>query len=71
MNSVELITLSVSLGDVDTLIEHPASMTHSTYSEEELRSVGVTEGFIRLSVGLEDVDDLIADLSRAFKRVLS
>jgi methionine-gamma-lyase len=69
LNSVELITLSVSLGDVDSLIEHPASMTHSTYSEEELRKVGVTGGFIRLSVGLEDVDDLIDDLSRAFKKV--
>ncbi len=69
LNSVELITLSVSLGDVDSLIEHPASMTHSTYSEEELSRIGVTGGFIRLSVGLEDVDDLINDLSSAFKKV--
>jgi methionine-gamma-lyase len=69
LNMVELITLSVSLGDVDSLIEHPASMTHSTYSDEDLRKIGVTEGFIRLSVGLEDVDDLIGDLSQAFKHV--
>ncbi len=69
LNSVKLITLSVSLGDVDTLIEHPASMTHSTYSPEELKKIGVTAGFIRLSVGLEDVNDLINDLSQALKRV--
>jgi methionine-gamma-lyase len=66
---VKLIILSVSLGDVDTLIEHPASMTHSTYSEEELLKIGVTGRFIRLSVGLEDADDLINDLSQAFKKV--
>jgi methionine-gamma-lyase len=69
LNSVKLIILSVSLGDVDTLIEHPASMTHSTYSEGDLKKIGVTGGFIRLSVGLEDVDDLIDDLSRAFKKI--
>jgi len=69
LNSVRLITLSVSLGDVDSLIEHPASMTHSTYSGEELQRIGVTEGFIRLSVGLEDAGDLINDLSQAFKSV--
>ncbi len=69
LNSVRLIILSVSLGDVDTLIEHPASMTHSTYSEGDLKKIGVTGGFIRLSVGLEDVDDLIDDLSRAFKKI--
>jgi methionine-gamma-lyase len=69
LNSVGLITLSVSLGDVDSLIEHPASMTHSTYSEDELSKIGVTGGFIRLSVGLEDVDDLIKDLSFAFQKV--
>jgi methionine-gamma-lyase len=68
LNSVRLIILSVSLGDVDTLIEHPASMTHSTYSEEELKAIGVTGGFIRLSVGLEDVNDLINDLSQAFQK---
>ncbi len=69
LNSVDLITLSVSLGDVDTLIEHPASMTHSTYSEEDLKKIGVTGGFIRLSVGLENVEDLVYDLSQAFKKI--
>jgi methionine-gamma-lyase len=69
MNSVELFTLAVSLGDVDSLIEHPASMTHSTYSAEDLEKIGISEGFVRLSVGLEDRHDLIEDLSQALKKV--
>jgi methionine-gamma-lyase len=69
MNSVELFTLAVSLGDVDSLIEHPASMTHSTYSAKDLKNVGILEGFVRLSVGLEDRQDLIEDLSQALKKV--
>ncbi len=69
MNSVRLFVLAVSLGDVDSLIEHPASMTHSTYSTEELEKLGVSEGFVRLSVGIEDRHDLINDLSQALRRV--
>jgi len=69
MNSVELCTLAVSLGDVDTLIQHPASMTHSTYSAEELEKVGISESLVRLSVGLEDPDDIVADLRQALKRI--
>ena len=69
MNSVELITLAVSLGDVDSLIQHPASMTHSTYSSEELASAGIHEGLIRISVGLEDVEDIEADLRQALSRI--
>ena len=69
MNSVRLFVLAVSLGDVDSLIEHPASMTHSTYSAEDLEKVGVSEGFVRLSIGIEDRHDLINDLSQALKRV--
>lgn len=69
MNSVGLITLAVSLGDCDSLIEHPASMTHSTYSEEELKEVGISEGLIRLSVGLEDSSDIITDLKFALKKI--
>ncbi|GBD93418.1 methionine gamma-lyase [bacterium BMS3Abin05] len=68
MNSVKLLTLAVSLGDVDSLIEQPATMTHSTYSPEELAAVGITEGMVRLSVGLEDVNDIIDDLSQALKK---
>jgi methionine-gamma-lyase len=69
MDSVQLCTLAVSLGDVDTLIEHPATMTHSTYSEEALIAVGITPGLVRLSVGLEDVDDLVWDLRQALARL--
>jgi len=71
MDSVKLMTLAVSLGDVDTLIEHPASMTHSGYTPEELEKVGITEGLVRISVGIEDVNDLINDLSQALKKVPS
>jgi len=69
MNSVKLFTLAVSLGDVDSLIEHPASMTHSTYSPEDLEAVGISEGFVRLAVGIEDINDLKDDLSQALKKV--
>ncbi|MFH1843818.1 MAG: aminotransferase class I/II-fold pyridoxal phosphate-dependent enzyme [bacterium] len=65
MDNVELCTLAVSLGDVDTLIEHPATMTHSTYSENELKKVGIDPAMVRLSVGLENVDDIVADLRQA------
>jgi methionine-gamma-lyase len=65
MDNVQLCTLAVSLGDVDTLIEHPATMTHSTYSEEELLKVGIDPAMVRLSVGLENVEDIIADLRQA------
>lgn len=69
MNNVGLITLAVSLGDCDSLIEHPASMTHSTYSAQELAEVGISEGLIRLSVGLEDPSDIINDLKSALKKI--
>ncbi len=69
MNSVKLITLAVSHGDVDSLIEHPVSMTHSTYSPEDLEIVGISEGFVRLAVGIEDINDLKDDLSQALKKV--
>lgn len=68
MNSVQLCILAVSLGDADTLIEHPASMTHSTYSDEELRDCGINPGYVRLSVGLEHADDIIADLEQALSK---
>ncbi len=69
MNKVKLCTLAVSLGDADTLIEHPASMTHSTYSEEECLKVGIKPGFVRLSVGLENPQDIIADLDQGLKAI--
>jgi methionine-gamma-lyase len=62
MNNVKLCTLAVSLGDCETLVEHPASMTHSTYNAEGLAKAHITEGMIRLSVGIENAQDLIKDL---------
>lgn len=69
MDRVKLCTLAVSLGDADTLIEHPASMTHSTYSEEECSKVGIKPGFVRISVGLENPKDIIADLDQALSAI--
>jgi len=65
MNSVRLITLAVSLGGVESLIEHPASMTHKGIPEAQRREEGVTPGLVRLAVGCEDLDDLLADLGQA------
>ncbi len=69
MDSLKLITLAVSLGDVDTLIEHPASMTHQSYSDAELAEAGISTGLVRISVGLEHIDDLLDDLDQAFAGV--
>ena len=62
VNSLKLCTIAVSLGDAETLIEHPATMTHSTYTPEALEQAGIGESMLRLSVGLEDAEDIIADL---------
>lgn len=69
MNNVKLCSLAVSLGDVETLIEHPASMTHSPIPAEERLAFGITDGLIRLSVGLEDPEDVIEDLEQAFRSI--
>ncbi|MEA3231564.1 MAG: aminotransferase class I/II-fold pyridoxal phosphate-dependent enzyme [Thermodesulfobacteriota bacterium] len=68
MNNVSLCTLAVSLGDCDTLIQHPASMTHSPYPREKRLKAGITDGLIRLSVGIENADDIIADIDGALAR---
>ena len=65
VESTRLAVLAVSLGSVETLIEHPASMSHSLLSDEELHRAGIPPGLIRLSVGIEHPDDLIADLRHA------
>lgn len=65
INSVRLCTLAVSLGGVETLIQHPASMTHASMGPEARRRAGIGEGLVRLSVGIEDPDELIADLDQA------
>lgn len=69
VNSLQLITVAVSLGDAESLIEHPASMTHSTYSPEELAASGIAPGLIRLSAGLENAEDLIEDLRQALNQI--
>lgn len=68
-NSLKLATIAVSLGDAETLIEHPASMTHSPYSPEERAAAGISDGLVRLSVGLENVEDIIADLEQGFELI--
>ncbi len=65
MNNVALCTLAVSLGAVDTLIQHPASMTHATIAREVRLKVGITDNMVRISVGVEDSEDIIADLDQA------
>ena len=65
LNALQLIKRAVSLGDTETLIQHPASMTHSTYTPEQQEIHGITQGLIRISVGLEYVDDILTDLNQA------
>ena len=65
MNRLQMIQRAVSLGDAETLIQHPASMTHSVYTPEERAVHGIGDGLIRLSVGLEEVEDILADLEQA------
>lgn len=65
VNATRLCTRAVSLGDAETLIEHPASMTHAAIPPEERRAAGLTDGLVRLAVGLEDAEDIIADLEGA------
>ncbi len=67
MESVRLATLAVSLGMVDTLIEHPASMTHGPVAREDRLSQGITDGLVRLSVGIEDLPDILADLEQGLQ----
>ena len=69
MDNVELAILAVSLGGVETLIQHPASMTHSGINKEEKLKTGITDGLVRLSVGIENVEDLIDDLSQALNKI--
>jgi cystathionine gamma-lyase/cystathionine beta-lyase/cystathionine gamma-lyase/homocysteine desulfhydrase len=66
LERVKLCSLGESLGGVETLISHPATMTHASVPVEERTRLGITDGLVRISVGIEDVDDLIADLHNAF-----
>lgn len=69
LRNVKLMVLAVSLGGVETLIQHPASMTHAGVSAEEKKKAGISDGLVRLSVGIEDIDDLIDDLKQALEKV--
>ena len=69
MDNVQLLTLAVSLGTVDTLIQHPASMTHAGVSLDERLDFGITDGLVRISVGIENVEDIIDDLDRAMSKI--
>ena len=66
MSRVKVFTLAESLGGVESLIEHPGLMTHASLSPEQQQAVGITEGLLRLSVGIECRDDLLEDLEQAF-----
>ena len=69
MNSVRLWTLAENLGSVESLVTHPVTMTHSAMEESERLRVGITDGLVRLSVGLEDAEDLIEDLGQALGKI--
>jgi methionine-gamma-lyase len=69
MNSVKLCTLAVSLGAVETLIEHPASMTHAIIPKEERLKTGITDSLVRLAVGIEDAEDIAQDLEQALEKI--
>lgn len=69
LKSVRLCSLAESLGGVETLISHPASMTHASVPPEERASLGITDGLVRISVGIEDVEDIIADLDQALDKI--
>jgi len=69
LKSVRLCSLAESLGGVETLISHPASMTHASVPPEDRQRLGITDGLVRISVGIEDIEDLIADLDQALAKV--
>ena len=69
MDNVHLATLAVSLGGVETLIQHPASMTHAAVNKEDKLKAGITDDLVRFSVGIEDVNDIINDLEQALEKV--
>ncbi len=69
MNQLKVMILAVSLGDVATLLTHPASSTHRQYSSEDLKLFGLSEGLVRISVGIENTNDLIDDLAQALEKI--
>lgn len=71
MDALKLVTRAVSLGDAESLAQHPASMTHSTYTPEQRQAHGIEDGLVRLSVGLEDISDILEDISQALDRCIA
>ena len=69
LNGVRLMALAESLGGVETLISHPATMTHASVPAEKRQALGITDGLVRISAGLEDIDDLKEDLTQALETV--
>ncbi|MFI5096312.1 MAG: trans-sulfuration enzyme family protein, partial [Candidatus Acidiferrales bacterium] len=69
LRKVRVCSLAESLGGVETLISHPATMTHAAVGEEGRRKIGITDGLVRISVGIEDVDDILADLDQALAAI--
>jgi cystathionine beta-lyase/cystathionine gamma-synthase len=69
LNNVKLCSLAESLGGVETLISHPALMTHASVPPDVRQQIGITDGLVRISVGIEDAEDLVADLNHALSKV--
>jgi len=69
LNHVKLCSLAESLGGVETLISHPASMTHASIPADVRQQIGITDGLVRLSVGIEDAEDLMNDLDAALSKI--
>lgn len=65
LNSLQMLSMTNNLGDSRTIASHPASTTHSKLSSDEKKAVGITDGLVRISVGLEHVEDIIADIEQA------
>ena len=68
MNRLQMCTRTVSLGTVDTLLSHPASMTHHSVPREQREKYGITDGMIRMNVGIEQIEDILNDLEQAMGR---
>jgi methionine-gamma-lyase len=69
MNALKLCSLGVSLGSVDTLVEHPASMTHAVMPKDMRERLGIGDGLVRISVGIEDEEDIVADLEKGLESI--
>ena len=69
LNGVRLMALAESLGGVETLISHPATMTHASVPAERRNALGITDGLVRISAGIEDIEDLKEDLSQALAQI--